>query len=153
MSIVADNQDLRPDVQARIRQKVEKSLPDQASRLGALQFLAYAIENADEQRSDAWYLQETRRGLTLMAGRLMVCKLTRGALQVSVLGPIPEQVGTALGIREDENEEWRFVPGGVSVWLPPERAVHALELLKDAYDKFVDQARAPPLRLGSAHRE
>jgi hypothetical protein len=61
---------------------------------------------------------------------------------VSVVGPIPEHVGTALGIREDENEEWRFIPGGVSVWVPPERATLALDLLKDAYGNFVDQAMA-----------
>jgi hypothetical protein len=133
---------LRPDVELRVRSKVERAIADESARVDALRFLAYAIENADEERSDAWCLRETKRGLALMAGRLQVYKLTRGAIQVSVLGPLPDHVVTTLGIQEDDTEEWSFVPGGLSVWLPPERAAHALELLKDSYDKFVDLAMA-----------
>ena len=33
-------------------------------------FLAAAIENADEERSDAWCLRDTGKGLRLMTGRL-----------------------------------------------------------------------------------
>jgi hypothetical protein len=138
----SSTQPLRADVESRIRSKVERAIPDEPTRFAALRFLAHAIENADEERSDAWSLQEARRGLTLFAGRLQVLKLRPGALQVSVLGPLTEDVMSALGILEEENEEWRFIPGGVSVWLPAERSEAALDLLKDPYDKFVDMAMA-----------
>jgi hypothetical protein len=107
-----------------------------------LQFLAHAIENADEERSDAWCLQETRLGLKLMAGRLQACLLARSDLQISVMGPLSDQVAAALGIREHEVDEWRFIPGGLTVWVAGEKAAEALELLKDSFDKFVDQAMA-----------
>lgn len=45
---------LRADVQEKIRAKAERSIPDQAVREAALRLLAFAIENADEERSDAW---------------------------------------------------------------------------------------------------
>ena len=138
----SDMQSRRAEVEARIRSKVERAIPDEPARLDALRFLAYAIENADEERSDAWYLYEDRRGLTLMVARLQVFKLRPGNIQVSVLGPIPDHVSSSLGLSDGDIEEWRFIPGGVSVWLPAERAAHALELLKDPYDKFVDLAMA-----------
>jgi hypothetical protein len=40
---------------------MEASIPDEPTRLAALHFLAAAIENADEERSDAWCLRETVR--------------------------------------------------------------------------------------------
>ena len=37
------------------------SIPDEPTRRTALHFLAAAIENADEERSDSWYLRERRQ--------------------------------------------------------------------------------------------
>jgi hypothetical protein len=137
------NGSARPEVEARIRAKVEEALPDEATRIDALRLLAYAIENSDEERSDAWYLRETRNGLSLMAGRLCVYRLRPGTINLSVLGPVSESVRTALGIEEEnDNEAWQFVQGGLFLTFPAERAGSALELLKDQFDKFVDEAMA-----------
>ena len=53
---------------------MEISIPDGPMRGPALHFLAAAIENADEERSDAWYLRDTGKGLRLMTGRLLPAK-------------------------------------------------------------------------------
>src|SRR5688572_4293451 len=58
----------RAGVEVRIREKFEATIPAIETRTSALKFLAFAIENADEERSDAWYVRETDRGLRLMAG-------------------------------------------------------------------------------------
>lgn len=130
------------EVEARIRSKVERALPDETTRLAALRLLAYAIENADEERSDAWSLQEGKRGIRLFAGRLHVCGIRPRKIQLSVLGPIASDVLTALGLDETDGEPWRFIPGGLFLELPAERAAGALDLLKDPFDKFVNQAMA-----------
>jgi hypothetical protein len=49
---------------------MELSIPNETTRLAALHFLALAIDNADEERGNAWYLRETKHGLRLMTGRL-----------------------------------------------------------------------------------
>jgi restriction system protein len=51
----------RDGIEERVRQMMEASIPDEPTRLAALHFLAAAIENADEERSDAWCLRETVR--------------------------------------------------------------------------------------------
>ena len=37
---------------------MERAIPDEETRRSALEFLADAIVNADEERSDGWYLAE-----------------------------------------------------------------------------------------------
>ena len=41
-------------VEERIREKLESSIPKEETRRSALALLAFAIENADEERGDAW---------------------------------------------------------------------------------------------------
>jgi hypothetical protein len=56
----------------------------------ALSFLAAAIENADEERSDAWYVRDTGKGLRLMRGRLLACEVSRSKMRVSIIGPVAD---------------------------------------------------------------
>jgi restriction endonuclease Mrr len=60
--------DQRAGVEERVRKTLELSIPNEATRREALFFLAFAIENADEERSNAWYVRETEHGLRLMTG-------------------------------------------------------------------------------------
>ena len=43
-------------------------IPNDDVRRHALAFLAFAIQNADEERTSAWYLRETEQKLRLMTG-------------------------------------------------------------------------------------
>jgi len=67
----------RAGVEERIRKTLKMSIPNEAKRIEALRFLAAAIEAADEERSNAWYLRETERGLRLMTGRVLACEIAR----------------------------------------------------------------------------
>src|SRR5262245_53496530 len=49
----------REGVEDRVREIVTLCIPDEPMRRAALSFLAAAIENADEERSDAWCLRDT----------------------------------------------------------------------------------------------
>ena len=64
----------REGVDERVRQMMEASIPDEPMRRAALDFLAGAIENADEERSNAWYFRDTSKGLRLMTARLLACE-------------------------------------------------------------------------------
>ena len=75
----------RAGVEERIRQNWETLIPNESVRSEALGFLAFAIENADEERNNAWYLRETDQRLRLMTGRLLACEVTRSAMRVSVI--------------------------------------------------------------------
>ncbi len=130
---------LRADVADRVREKMERSVPNEATRREALNLLAFAIENADEERGDAWYLRETAHGLALMTGRLLACKVTR-KVQVSVIGPIGDDVRAALGTEAEDDEELKKVQGGLLLTFPVEHAAEALGLLKDGLNSFVDLA-------------
>ena len=48
----------QPDAQVRIQGKIEATIPDAEARRSALEFLAYAIENADDERPDGWSLKD-----------------------------------------------------------------------------------------------
>jgi hypothetical protein len=133
---------VRTGVEERIRHKLERSLPDEATRRTALQLLAYVIENADEERADAWYLRETSHGLALMAGRMLACKITRSKSQVSVIGPVSDAVRAIIGAESDDDEEFKKIPGGVLLTFAPEKADKVLALLKVAINSFVDVAVA-----------
>jgi hypothetical protein len=133
---------IRDGVKERIRQKIERSIPAESTRRAALGLLAYAIENADEERADAWYLRETSRGLALIAGRQLACKVAGSKARVSVIGPITEEVRNTLGAEPEDDEEFKTIPGGVLLTIPIEQAGRALELLKDGLNSFVDLAMA-----------
>ena len=108
----------------------------------ALQFLALAIENADEERGNAWYVRETEHGLRLMTGRLLACEIARSKMRVSVIGPIGDDVRGALGAEAENDEEFKKIPGGLLLTFPVEHAAEALDLLKDGLNSFVDMAMA-----------
>jgi hypothetical protein len=132
----------REGVEDRIRAKLERSIPNEETRRAALGLLAFAIENADEERADAWYVKETSYGLALMAGRLLACKVTRSRAHVSVIGPITEQVRGALGAEPEDDEEFKKLPGGVLLTFPVEHSGQALGLLQDGLNSFIDLAMA-----------
>ena len=103
-----------------------------------LELLAWAIEAADEDRPDAWYLRETDHGLRLMTGRLFACELRRSRLRISVVGPVSDDVLAALGAEIEDDFKW--IPGGQIIGMPLDKAGPAYSLLKDAMDAFIDGA-------------
>jgi hypothetical protein len=133
---------IRDGVQKRVREKMERSIPVEATRRAALELLAYAIVNADEERSDAWCLRETSTGLALMAGRMLTCKVTRSKARVTVIGPVAEDVRIALGAEREDDDEFKTFPGSVLLTFPVEHAQKALDVLKDGLNAFVDMAMA-----------
>jgi hypothetical protein len=134
--------DERAGIRERVRESIEMSIPNEAMRRAALDFLALAIENADEERGDAWFVRETKHGLRLMTGRLLACEVGRSKMRVSVIGPIGDDVRSALGAESEEDAEFTQIPGGLILTLPVERAAEALALLKDGFNSFVDLAMA-----------
>lgn len=131
---------LDASVQDKIRKKIEKSIPDAKERRAALELLAYAVENADNEQSNAWWLRESKHGLKLFAGRLQVCGLSKGKVSLAVLGPLSPETYAALDADADDSEVWRAIPEGLFLTFPVSKANVALELLKDPIDKFVDEA-------------
>ena len=93
----------RAGVEERVRKTLELSIPNEVTRRQALTFLASAIESADEERTNAWYLRETERGLRLMAGRLFACEIAPSKIRVSVIGPICEEVRGTLGAEAEKD--------------------------------------------------
>jgi hypothetical protein len=134
--------DQRPGVEERVRKTMELSIPNEATRRAALNFLALAIENADAERSNAWFVRETQHGLRLMTGRLFACEVGRSKMWVSVIGPIGDDVRGALGAEAEEDAEFKLVPGGLVLTFPLEHAAEAVTLLKDGLNSFVDVAMA-----------
>lgn len=130
----------RPGVAGRIRETLEGSIPDAPSRLDALRFLASVIELADQERSDAWYVRETTRGVRLMAGRLYACALRGNEIRVSVAGPIGDDVREALSAISEE--EFKSIPGAVLLGFPAARAADALTLLRENIASFMEAAMA-----------
>ncbi|MGH3640957.1 MAG: GmrSD restriction endonuclease domain-containing protein [Mycobacterium sp.] len=132
----------RPGVEERVRETLELSIPNEATRRAALDFLALAIESADEERSNAWYLREKEHGLRLMTGRLLACEVVRSKMRVSVIGPVGDDVRLNLGAETEKDEEFKTVPEGLILTFPVEHAAEAVDLLKDGFDRFVDMAMA-----------
>lgn len=132
----------RAGVGERVRETLEQSVPIEAIRREALRFLAFAIENADEEHGYAWYLRETEHGLRLMTGRLLACEVTRSTMRVSVIGPVSDDVRTVLGAAVENDDEFKKVPGGLLLTFPVDHAKEALDLLKDGFNNFVDLAMA-----------
>jgi hypothetical protein len=130
----------REGVEERVRQMMEISIPDDPIRRSALRFLAAAIENADEERSDAWCLRDTGKGLRLMTGRLFACEVARSRMRVSVIGPVSDEVRATLGSDPEADEEFKKLPGGLLLAFPVEHASKAQELLGDGFNSFVDMA-------------
>lgn len=139
----AADDDSDDDVIARTRRRVEKALPDPAERRSVLELLAYAIDNAHDERPGGWCVENRGGALVLQTGRLYALRVRGGMLALSVIGPISAEVRAALSAKdEDENEAWKAIPGGQWLRFPAAKAGVALELLKDPFDRFVDAAMA-----------
>jgi hypothetical protein len=132
----------RPGVEKRVRETIELSVPNEEIRRAALQFLASAIESADEERGNGWCIRETEQGLRLMTGRLLACELARSKIRVSVIGPIVDGVRGALGVETEKDEEFKKIPGGLLLSLSIQHAGEAFALLSDGLNTFIDMAMA-----------
>jgi hypothetical protein len=132
----------RAGIEDRIRETVQRSVPNVTRRIEALNLLAFAIENADEERGNAWYVRETVHGLRLMTGRLIACEVARSKMRVSVIGPIGDDTRGTLGAEPDQDEDFKSVPGGLLLTFPIEHAVEALDLLRAEFNSFVEMAMA-----------
>jgi hypothetical protein len=127
---------------ARLRRRAARLVPDPGERRAALELLAYAVDNAHDERPNGWYTHDRGGCLSLCTGRLMACRLSRGWLELSVMGPISAEVREALGAEVHDNEVWNAIPGGLFLLFPVSKAGVALELLGNVYDQFVDEAMA-----------
>lgn len=132
----------RSGIEKRIRENLVTLIPSEAVRRDALAFLAFAIQNADEERTSAWYLRETEQNLRLMTGRLLACEIGRSTVRVGVIGPVSDDVRDTLGADVEGDSEVKWIPGGLHLTFPIEHAAQATELLKDSFNSFVDLAMA-----------
>ena len=132
----------RPGAEERIRETLETLIPNEDVRRHALAFLAFAIQNADEERTSAWYLRETEQKLRLMTGRLLACEIARSTMRVGVIGPVSDDVRDALGADAQDDSEFKWIPGGLLITFPIEHTAQAIDLLKDNFNSFVDMAMA-----------
>jgi hypothetical protein len=132
----------RDGVKERIRRKLEVELPNESVRVAALRLLAFVVENADEERSDSWFVRETDHGVRLMTARLLACALSRQKIRVSVMGPVSNELREALGVDAEDDDEFRKIPGALVLSFPAEHAEKALELLKEPINSFIDAAMA-----------
>lgn len=114
-------------------------LPDEEERKAAIELLAYAIENAHDEDSSSWLLRARGRALELFAGRLLVLRFSRSKTQISVMGPITEEL-RALTLDADSNGVWKVVPGGIFLTIANGQIAAATPLLKNPIDQFVDGA-------------
>lgn len=138
-----DSPDTDPEIiEARIKRKIERALPEPSIRGAVLEFLAYAVENVDEERSDAWQLRETKRGFELKAGRMLALQIKPNHFGVSVVGPLSPETSSLLGVSKEDEEPWKKVAGGLYLALRPDRVAAHLGLLKDPFAQFVDAAIA-----------
>jgi hypothetical protein len=131
----------RAGVGERVRETMEQSNPNEATRRAALELLALIIDNADQQRPDAWCIKETDRGLRVVTGRLLACEVSR-SMRVSVIGPIGEDIRRDLGADAEKDEDFKKLQGGVTLTFPIDHAANALSLLKNGLDDFVEMAMA-----------
>lgn len=129
-------------IEARIKRKIERALPEPAIRAAVLEFLAYAVETVDEEGSHAWRMRETRRGFELKAGRMLALQIKPNDFGVSVVGPLSPETSALLGISKENEEPWKLVAGGLYLALRLDRVAAHLDLLKDPFAKFVDVAIA-----------
>src|SRR5262249_17905599 len=77
-----------------------------------------------------------------MTGRLVACELRRSTMQVSVIGPIGDNVRSALGAEPETDEQFKLIPGGLLLTFPIEHPAEALDLLREGLNSFVDMAMA-----------
>jgi hypothetical protein len=141
-NVAAGTWNQREGVEERVRETLERSIPNEAIRRAALDFLALIIDDADEERSNAWCVRETEQGLRLMTGRLLACEIARSKMRVSVIGPIGDDVRGTLGAEAEDDVEFKLIPGGLVLTFPIEHGAEALNLLRDGVSGFIDMAMA-----------
>jgi hypothetical protein len=130
----------RAGAEDRIARLLENISPNEQVRLAALRFLASAVELADQERANAWYIKETGRGVRLITGRLLALSVSRLRARMGVLGPISEHVRQELSIDPQHDSEISLVPGGILLTLPLDRLGQAQETLFESFDAFVAAA-------------
>lgn len=133
---------LRPGELERIKETIEKWIVDPDARRRVLEFLAFAVENADEERCDAWYLRLGQQHLKLVTGGLIACAVGRSKLQVTVIGPISDDLRAALAADLADDESFSSIPGSVVLTIPAATSSDVLNRLKDGFNAFVDAAMA-----------
>jgi hypothetical protein len=133
---------LRPAVEERIRGKLERLIPDVSTRKAVLALFGWATEAVDEERSDAWYVRETSSGVRLMAGRLLACEIGRKKVKLSVIGPVTEELRTALGAESEDDDQFRSIPGAVLLRFPLDHAGELSGELQEGFTNFVELAMA-----------
>ena len=63
-------------------------------------------------------------------------------MRVSVIGPVGEDVRGILAAEAENDAEFKWIPGGVILTFPAERAAEALKLLQHGLNSFVEAAMA-----------
>ena len=81
-------------------------------------------------------------GLRLMTGRLLACEIARSKMRVSVIGPIGDDVRSALGAEAEKDEEFKKVLADCYSRSPSSMRRKLVDLLKDGLNSFVDLAMA-----------
>ncbi len=132
----------REGVEERVCEVMERSIPNQAVRRAALDFLALAVDNADEERSNGWCVRDTEHGLRVMTGRLLACDVARSTMRVSVIGPVSDEVRSSIGAEVEKDAEFKKIPGGLLLTFPIDHSAEAIDLLRDGFNAFVDMAMA-----------
>ncbi len=129
------------DVLAKIKHRVEKALPDVGVRKAVLELMAYTIETVDEADPGCWYVRErSSRGLALFAARLFAFGFTASKLEMSVMGPLDDAVRQELGADTRDDEAFKAVPGALILTFDLTKAEDALRLLREPFDRFIDEA-------------
>jgi hypothetical protein len=121
-------------VEQRVRAKIERTIPSEATRGAVLEFFALAIENADEERDSAWFLRETKHGLQLMTGRLLACEFGRSKMRVSVIGPVDE-----VSAVSSEQTRGGFGVHANSRWLDSDDAAGAYDASSHLTEGWAEQ--------------
>jgi hypothetical protein len=75
-----------------------------------------------------------------MTGRLFACAIAPSKVRVSVIGPIVEDIREVLGAEAENDVEFKFIPGGLILTFPAERAAEALTLLRHGLSSFINAA-------------
>jgi hypothetical protein len=130
----------RAEALQAIQAKFEKTLPNPQIRAEVEALFARAIEIADEERSDGWFVSDGRAFPVLQVRRLRALSVRHGRIELSVLGPIDAALRAELGAEERENEEWKAIPGGLQLFIPVASAALVRARLEEPFARFVATA-------------
>ena len=71
---------------------------------------------------------------------MLACEIAPSKIRVSLIGPIGENIRSALRAEAENDWEFKWIPGGLVLTFPIEHATEALGLLKHGLSSFVDAA-------------